>query len=47
MFIAGLYVQNHIEFIRLIKMPDDVIFLSARQALVKEMASFLGIAVVS
>lgn len=46
MFIAGLYVQNHIEFIRLIKMPDDVILLSARQALVKEMASFLGIAVV-
>ena len=46
MVIAGLYIQNHIEFIRSINMPEAVIALSARQAIVKELASFAGIAVV-
>lgn len=44
--ISGAFIQNHIEFIRSINMPKDVILLSARQAIVKEMASFAGIAVI-
>jgi len=37
--IFGLFVQNHIEFIISIKIPDNVLALSARQAVVKELAS--------
>lgn len=37
--IFGLFVQNHIEFIISIKIPENVLALSARQALVKELAS--------
>ncbi len=46
MIVCGLYTQNHIEFIRSINMPEAVIILSARQALVKELASFAGISVI-
>lgn len=45
-FIFGLYVQNHIEFIRSIGMPEEIVLLSACQALVKEMASIAGLLVV-
>ena len=38
-FIFGLFVQNHIAYIVSIKIPDDVLALSARQAVVKELAS--------
>lgn len=44
--ICGFYIQNHIDFIKSIDMPDDVLVLSARQAIVKEFASFAGLAVV-
>lgn len=44
--ICGFYIQNHIDFIKSIEMPDDVLVLSARQAIVKEFASFAGLAVV-
>lgn len=44
--ISGAFIQNHIEFIRSINMPEDVLLLSARQAIVKELASFAGIAVI-
>jgi hypothetical protein len=37
--IFGLFVQNHIEFIISIKIPENVLVLSARQAIVKELAS--------
>jgi hypothetical protein len=37
--IFGLFVQNHIEFIISIKIPENVLALSARQAVVKELAS--------
>jgi len=46
MVIAGLYIQNYVEFIRSIKIPKDLITLSARQALVKEMASFAAVSVI-
>ncbi len=46
MVIVGLYIQNHIEFIRSINMPEAVIALSARQAIIKELASFAGITVI-
>ena len=45
--IVGLFIQNHTEFIRSINMPEDVIALSARQAVVKQLASFAGIAVIA
>ncbi|MBP6446371.1 MAG: hypothetical protein KA341_06170 [Saprospiraceae bacterium] len=44
--ICGFYIQNHIDFIKSIDMPDDVLILSARQAIIKEFASFAGLAVV-
>lgn len=44
--ICGFYIQNHIDFIKSIEMPDDVLVLSARQAIVKEFASFAGLTVV-
>jgi hypothetical protein len=44
--IAGLFIQNHIEFIRAINIPEAVVTLSARQALVKELASLAGVAVI-
>jgi hypothetical protein len=46
MIIAGLFIQNHIEFIKSINIPKDVLTLSARQALVKEMASFAAVSVI-
>jgi hypothetical protein len=39
MFIFGLIVQNHLEFAQAINIPENVLALSARQALMKEMAS--------
>lgn len=44
--IFGLFVQNHIEFIISIKIPENVLALSARQAVVKELASGGAILVV-
>ena len=46
MAISGFYIQNHIEFIESIKMPSNVIHLSAKQAWTKELVSLAGIIVV-
>jgi hypothetical protein len=46
MGIAGLYIQNHIEFIDSIKMPENVMHLSAKQAWVKELAAFSGLLII-
>jgi hypothetical protein len=47
MGIGGLYIQNHIEFIQSINMPENVLHLSARQAWVKELASLSGLVMVA
>lgn len=44
--IGGLYIQNHIDFIKSIEMPTEVLILSARQAFIKELAFFAGLSVV-
>jgi hypothetical protein len=44
--LSGLYVQNHVEFIQSIGMPDGVIILSARQAVVKELAFLSALCVI-
>jgi uncharacterized protein (DUF885 family) len=46
MGIAGLYIQNHIEFIQSIKMPENVLHLSAKQAWIKELASISGLLII-
>jgi uncharacterized protein (DUF885 family) len=46
MGIAGLYIQNHIEFIDSIKMPENVMHLSAKQAWIKELAAISGILII-
>lgn len=43
MVVAGLYIQNHIEYIESIKMPEHVFHLSARQAWIKELATIAGL----
>ncbi|MBK8826844.1 MAG: hypothetical protein IPO26_09065 [Saprospiraceae bacterium] len=45
MAISGFYIQNHIEFIESIKMPSNVIHLSAKQAWTKELVSLAGVIV--
>ncbi len=37
--IFGLFVQNHVEYIVSIKIPENVLALSARQAVIKELTS--------
>jgi uncharacterized protein (DUF885 family) len=46
MGIAGLYIQNHIEFIDSIKMPENVMHLSAKQAWIKELAAISGLLII-
>ena len=46
MFIFGLIVQNHIEFAQAINIPENVLALSARQALMKEMASVSAVLII-
>lgn len=46
MVIAGLYVQNHIDYIYSLKMPKNLLNLSAQQAWVKELTSLSGLAIV-
>lgn len=43
MVVAGLYIQNHIEYIESIKMPEHVFHLSARQAWIKELTTIAGL----
>lgn len=44
--LGGFYIQNHIEFIESIKMPANVIHLSAKQAWTKELVSLAGVIVI-
>lgn len=46
MVISGLFIQNHIEYIISIKMPVNVIHLSARQAWIKELATFSALLII-
>jgi hypothetical protein len=45
-FIIALFVQNHIEFAAAINIPENVLALSARQALMKEMASVSSVLII-
>lgn len=46
MLIAGLYVDNHIAYIRSIKMPENLLALSTIQAWSQELASVAAIMVI-
>lgn len=46
MAIAGLYIDNHIEYILSLKMPNNLLNLSAQQAWIKELSSLSGLAIV-
>jgi len=45
-FIFAMFVQNHIEYAAAINIPDNVLALSARQALMKEMASVSSVLII-
>lgn len=46
MVISSLYIDNHMDYIRALKMPEKLLNLSAFQAYVKEITSLTGVAVV-
>lgn len=46
MAIAALYIDNHIEYILSLKMPKNLLNLSAQQAWIKELTSLSGLAIV-
>ena len=44
--ITGLYSQNHVDYIVSIGMPSEVIGLSARQAIIKELTALAALAMI-
>lgn len=46
LLVSGAYIHNHVAYIKSIGMPGQVIFLSARQAIIKELTALSALGVI-